>query len=154
MEWIQNNLYLFSIIVGLVIGVVYRVMLRKNNRARNIDNKSSLCAKCNKKYDNNYYTVRSLNYCSSCFERMFYDVKLGGGFVGVLTIGAIAIMISFFMSKLAHGNVISDDYWRFASKLVVLGLLLVWLIRSYRNLIKAKEEHHTRSSSSSKAVIR
>ncbi len=146
MEWDINNPGR-SIFYGvLVIVILYDVTFGKKIRKRHIEkqinkNKLSLCARCNQEYHNDYYTVRKLKYCSACFKRMLYDVKLGGGFVALLAIGAIAIMITLFIQKLVHGNISSDDYWWALSMSVMFGSLFFMIARSYSELKKAEKEH-------------
>jgi hypothetical protein len=152
MEWIKNNPGL-SITICLAIAAlfIYDMTLGKKFRKRNFEkqvekNKACLCARCGNKYDNKYYSIQRLNYCSSCFKRMFYDIKLGGGFLALLSISNIIIMLKVYLPEILKEPIMSENFWRLLYYLFMSSLLILWLARSYNELKKAEKEHQRRSA--------
>ena len=156
MDWITNNPGLFIFYFVLICIFTFLLINSKKSRQKYLDkvtsrNQMSLCATCGNEYhDNAYYAVHKVNYCPSCFERMFYQIKVGGGFMAVLTLVASVILVTFTIMDLINGNFKHNYKWQF-QKLVYLFLfsfLIFRLWHDYIELKKAKEEYQRRAGPS------
>jgi len=154
MEWIKQNPGQFIVCFSMVFAFIVLVVNSKKSKQQYIDrvssrNEMSLCATCGNEYhNNNYYIVREAKHCPTCFERMFYQAKVGGGFIAVLMISSIVILISMTMAESVNGSFNGDYFWLVQKTwyLLFFGFIIYRLWRGYLELNKANEEHGRRSA--------